>query len=94
MPASLHGVSASPGIVAGTAHLLRWEVPEVPSRVIDDAEIERYLAGGEWHGKAGGYAIQGAAAAFIPSVGGSYSNVVGLSLSDAYAMLTGLGFRP
>ncbi|MBV5325972.1 MAG: Maf family protein [Rhodospirillaceae bacterium] len=50
-------------------------------------------AAGEWHGKAGGYAIQGAAAAFIPRVAGSYSNVVGLSLSDAYAMLTGLGFR-
>ena len=61
---------------------------------LEKSEIERYLAGGEWHGKAGGYAIQGAAAAFIPSVGGSYSNVVGLSLSDAYAMLTGLGFRP
>lgn len=44
MPASLHGVSASPGIVAGTAHLLRWEVPEVPSRVIDDAEIDAEIA--------------------------------------------------
>jgi phosphotransferase system enzyme I (PtsI) len=44
VPASLHGVSASPGIVAGTAHLLRWEVPEVPSRVIDDAEIDAEIA--------------------------------------------------
>lgn len=44
MPASLHGVSASPGIVAGTAHLLRWEVPEVPSRVIEDAEIDAEIA--------------------------------------------------
>ena len=60
---------------------------------LEKSEIEHYLAGGEWHGKAGGYAIQGAAAAFIPSISGSYSNVVGLSLSDAYAMLTGLGFR-
>ena len=40
MPTTLHGVSASPGIAVGTAHLLRWEVPEVPSRVIDDREIE------------------------------------------------------
>ncbi|MBL8708307.1 MAG: septum formation protein Maf [Rhodospirillaceae bacterium] len=56
-------------------------------------EIARYLAGGEWHGKAGGYAVQGGAAAFIPSISGSYSNVVGLSLADTYAMLGGLGYR-
>src|SRR5688572_16528061 len=44
MPATLHGVSASPGIVVGPAHLLRWEVPEVRSRVIEDAEIEAEIA--------------------------------------------------
>lgn len=60
---------------------------------LDATEIERYLASGEWHGKAGGYAVQGLAAAYIPAINGSYSNVVGLSLSDAYVMLTGLGFR-
>lgn len=56
-------------------------------------EIEAYLASGDWRGKAGGYAIQGHAAAFIPWINGSYSNVVGLSLSDVSAMLTGLGWR-
>jgi septum formation protein len=56
-------------------------------------EIEAYLATGEWRGKAGGYAIQGHAAAFIPWINGSYGNVVGLSLSDAVAMLAGLGWR-
>ena len=60
---------------------------------LDATEIERYVASGEWHGKAGGYAVQGLAAAFIPDIAGSYSNIVGLSLSDAYAMLIGLGFR-
>ena len=40
MPTTLHGVPASPGIVVGPAHLLRWEVPEVRSRVLEDAEIE------------------------------------------------------
>jgi len=55
-------------------------------------EIEAYLAGGEWQGKAGGYAIQGHAAMLIPWIRGSYSNVVGLSLSDSAAMLRGLGF--
>ena len=39
MAAPLHGVSASPGIVSGTVHLLRWEVPEVPSRLVSDAEV-------------------------------------------------------
>jgi len=56
-------------------------------------EIDAYVATGEWHGKAGGYAIQGHAASFIPSINGSYGNVVGLSLSDTVAMLGGLGWR-
>ena len=60
---------------------------------LDATEEARYIDSGEWHGKAGGYAIQGRAAAFIPEITGSYSNVVGLSLSDASAMLTGLGHR-
>jgi septum formation protein len=57
------------------------------------AEIAAYLASGEWHGKAGGYAVQGRAAVFVRSLSGSYSNVVGLSLYDVAAMLDGLGFR-
>ena len=56
-------------------------------------ELERYLAGGEWRGKAGGYAIQGAAAAFIPKVIGSYPNVVGLPLVETCNLLSGLGYR-
>ncbi len=54
-------------------------------------EIDRYLASGEWRGKAGGYAIQGRAAAFVPWINGSYSNVVGLPLAETAALLTGLG---
>ena len=56
-------------------------------------EIDAYVATGDWHGKAGGYAIQGHAATFIPWINGSYGNVVGLSLSDTVAMLTGLGWQ-
>ena len=55
-------------------------------------EVERYLAGGEWRGKAGGYAIQGSAAAFIPAINGSYANVVGLPIAQVCALLDGLGF--
>jgi septum formation protein len=56
-------------------------------------EIDSYLATGDWHGKAGGYAIQGHAASFIPWINGSYGNVVGLSLSDTVAMLSGFGWQ-
>lgn len=57
-------------------------------------EIEDYLASEEWRGKAGGYAIQGRAAALIPWIGGSYSNVVGLALAETVALLRGLGWKP
>lgn len=50
-------------------------------------DIERYLASGEWQGKAGGYAIQGCASAFIPAINGSYSSVVGLPLAETASML-------
>lgn len=50
-------------------------------------EIDAYLASGEWQGKAGGYAIQGRAAAFVAFIAGSYSNVVGLPLFETMALL-------
>jgi septum formation protein len=56
-----------------------------------DADIRGYLASGEWQGKAGGYAIQGRAAAYIRFVSGSYSNVVGLPLFETYKLLIGAG---
>ena len=55
-------------------------------------ELDAYLAGGEWEGKAGGYAIQGRAARFIAWITGSYSNIVGLPLYETCSMLKGLGF--
>lgn len=60
---------------------------------LTDGEIDAYLATGEWDGKAGGYGIQGHAAAFVPAINGSYTNVVGLDVAAAAAMLTGLGYR-
>ncbi len=61
---------------------------------LEAREIAAYLASGEWRGKAGGYAIQGRAAAFIPRINGSYPNVVGLPLTETLALLTGLGYPP
>ena len=66
----------------------------VAIRRLDERELEAYLASGEWRGKAGGYAIQGRAEAFIPAINGSYSNVVGLPLAAALDLLRGLGWRP
>ncbi len=65
----------------------------VEMKRLEQREIAAYLASGEWHGKAGGYAIQGLAAAYITLVNGSYSNVVGLPLAETYGLLTGVGFR-
>jgi len=56
-------------------------------------EIEAYLASGEWRGKAGGYAIQGLAGAFVERLVGSYSNVVGLPLAETAALLSGCGYH-
>jgi septum formation protein len=55
------------------------------------AQTEAYIAAGEWHGKAGGYAIQGRAAAYVQRLGGSYSNVVGLPLHETDKLLRGFG---
>ncbi len=59
---------------------------------LSDAEISAYIRAGEWRGKAGGYAIQGLAAAFIPEINGSYTNVVGLPLTETAALLQGVGY--
>jgi septum formation protein len=64
----------------------------VKFKCLSAQEIERYLGSEEWGGKAGGYAIQGLAAGFIPFIQGSYSNIVGLSLHDVTQLLTGTGF--
>ncbi len=55
-------------------------------------DIDAYIASGEWHGKAGGYAVQGRAALFVRFLSGSYSNVVGLPLFESARLLRGLGY--
>jgi septum formation protein len=65
---------------------------DVTFKPLSHEETESYLASGEWHGKAGGYAIQGRAAAFVRWIGGSYSNVVGLPLFEVAGMLRGAGY--
>ena len=73
---------------------LRRVDSHVAFKRLSEAEIAAYLRSGEWQGKAGGYAIQGRAAALIRWVSGSYSNVVGLPLFETAQLLTGRGYRP
>jgi nucleoside triphosphate pyrophosphatase len=59
---------------------------------LNQRQVADYLASDEWRGKAGGYAVQGRAAAFIRFLSGSYSNVVGLPLFETAQLLRGLGW--
>ena len=70
----------------------RFVTSHVRFKRLRASELDAYLAGGEWEGKAGGYAIQGRAARFVAWISGSYSNVVGLPLYETCSLLEGLGF--
>jgi len=59
---------------------------------LSTAELDAYVAGGEWQGKAGGYAIQGRAQALVRFLSGSYSGVVGLPLYETRALLLAAGY--
>lgn len=72
-------------------HWDRLVASTVTFKRLDPTETAAYAALGEGVGKAGGYAIQGRAAAFVSFLSGSYSNVVGLALHETYALLKGAG---
>ena len=57
---------------------------------LDAARIEWYVERGEWQGRAGGYAIQGAGAVLVESIEGDYLNVVGLPLRTLLELMPGL----
>ncbi|MBU2360394.1 MAG: septum formation protein Maf [Alphaproteobacteria bacterium] len=59
---------------------------------LSDAEVDAYIASDDWRGKAGGYAIQGPAGAFIPWINGSFTAVVGLPLAETATLLTAAGY--
>jgi septum formation protein len=70
----------------------RLSETEVRFKNLSAEEIRAYLVGGEWHGKAGGYAIQGSAEGLIAWISGSHSGVVGLPLFETRALLKSAGF--
>ncbi len=67
-------------------------VTDVTFLPLEQAEIDAYVASGEWKGKAGAYAIQGLAGLFVSEVRGEYSNVVGLPLCLLARMFREVGF--
>ena len=72
-----------------------WErdvVTQVKMKSLSNEELNAYLQSGDWHGKAGGYGIQGAAGAFIPWINGSFSAVVGLPLAETAGLLQAAGY--
>jgi septum formation protein len=87
-----HRVYTSIYIRYGRSNRQRCIQTRVKFKKLTTLEISNYLDSGEWEGKAGGYAIQGKASAFIISIVGSYTNVVGLPLYETYTMLSGVGY--
>ena len=71
---------------------IRRVVSQVGFKRLSEEELAAYLRSREWHGKAGGYAIQGRAAAHVGWLSGSYSNVVGLPLFETAQLLAGRGY--
>ena len=71
---------------------VRDVVTVVKMKRLSDAEVNAYLASGDWKGKAGGYGIQGPAGAFIPWIEGSFTGVVGLPLAETAGLLIAMGY--
>lgn len=85
-----HRVHGGVALVAPDGRLATRQVQSmVAFKRLTDAEIDWYLASGDWQGKAGGYAVQGLAARFVREIGGSYSNIVGLPLFETAQLLAG-----
>jgi septum formation protein len=87
-----HRVATAVALRRGDRLWARLVETQVKLKYLSDAEIAAYLRSGEWRGKAGGYAIQGIAAAFVPWIGGSYTAVVGLPLTETANLLIGAGY--
>lgn len=88
-----HRVISSVAVVSAAREAQTTSVTEVRFAPLDDARIAEYLDSGEWKGKAGAYAIQGRAEAFVAHLSGSYSGVMGLPMFETVALLREFGVR-
>jgi len=88
-----HMVMTGVAAASGGGVSVRVVETRVQFKRLSDQEVEAYIASGEWRGKAGGYAVQGRAGAFVIALHGSYSAVVGLPLHETLNLLVGRGYR-
>jgi len=86
-----HKVITAIAVKRGTQVWTKDVQSTVAFKQLSDAEVNAYLANDDWRGKAGGYAIQGPASAFIPWINGSYTGIVGLPLAETAGLLTAAG---
>ncbi|MCH2249184.1 MAG: Maf family protein [Cognatishimia sp.] len=87
-----HKIITSVVVRKGADVWQRDVVSEAKMKRLSDDELNAYLASGDWQGKAGGYAIQGPAGAFIPWISGSFTGIVGLPLAETAALLQAAGY--
>lgn len=87
-----HEVITAVAVRRGDRIWQRESVSVVKMKRLSDAEMNGYLATGEWQGKAGGYGIQGLAGALIPWIQGSYSGIMGLPVAETAALLMAAGY--
>ena len=87
-----HQVITAVAVRRGARLWTRESLSTVKMKRLSDVELNAYLASGEWQGKAGAYAIQGAAGAFIPWISGSFTGIVGLPLAETAALLVAAGY--
>jgi septum formation protein len=88
-----HRVFTGVAVAVGERVTHRCVDTRVAFKRLSDVEIADYVAGGDWRGKAGGYGIQGPAAAFVLKIIGSHPAVMGLPLPETVNLLTGAGWR-
>lgn len=88
-----HRVITAVAVRRGDRLWARDVVSTVRMKSLEPAEIEAYLATGDWQGKAGGYGIQGPAGAFIPWISGSFTGIVGLPLAETAGLLRAAGLE-
>lgn len=87
-----HEVITAIAVRRGERIWARESVSTVKMKRLSDAELNAYLASGEWRGKAGGYGIQGLAGAFIPWISGTFSGIMGLPVAETAQLLTAAGY--
>lgn len=88
-----HDVTTAIALVANGRLAKRVVTTKLKFKLLSKNEIDAYIASNEWHGKAGGYGIQGMAGAFCIHLNGSWESVMGLPLYETKCLLDGMGHK-